>query len=333
MCARPMAVLTSHQPLNEPDPFEQIVGRSPAMEDLLEKIRMVAETDATILLQGETGTGKSLIARTVHRMSHRSGERCVALAASNLQEQLFESELFGHVRGAFSGAHQDHEGLARAAEGGTLFIDEVGELSAANQSRLLNFLDTKEVRPVGSTSHHPVDVRIVAATNRDLRRRVDDGEFREDLYYRLRVIHLRVPPLRERTEDVPELVEHFLGVFCAQYGKRIEEITAETRSLLVHHPWPGNVRELENEIERAVLMTPDGAPIEPSKLSDEIRAASAPPVDAGLGLREYRRRAESRLIVATLERKDWNVAASARELGLSRVGLTKKMKRLGIERP
>ena len=328
-----MAVLTSHQPLDEPDPFDKIVGRSPAMEDLLEKIRMVAETDATILLQGETGTGKSLIARAVHRMSHRSRGRCVVLAASNLQEQLFESELFGHVRGAFSGAHQDHEGLARAAEGGTLFLDEVGELSAANQSRLLNFLDTKEVRPVGSTGNHPVDVRIIAATNRDLRRRVDTGKFREDLYYRLRVIHLRVPPLRERTEDVPELVEHFLDVFCARHGKRIEEVTAEARSLLVHHTWPGNVRELENEVERAVLMTPDGAPLESSKLSDEIRSRAAPPVEAGVGLREYRRRAESRLIVATLERRDWNVAASARELGLSRVGLTKKMKRLGIERP
>jgi transcriptional regulator with PAS, ATPase and Fis domain len=294
---------------------------------------MVAETDVTVLVEGETGTGKNLIAHTLHRLSPRAGLPFVALNASNLQEQLFESELFGHVRGAFSGAHQDHQGLARAAQGGTLFIDEVGELSPSNQARLLQFLDNKLVRPVGSTRPHEVDVRIVAATNRDLRRAVDEGRYREDLYYRLRVIHLRVPPLRERPDDVPLLVRHFLDRYNSEHGKRVAGVSEHAWAALQAHTWPGNVRELENEIERAVVMTPNGDEIRSALLSEEIRNRRGGDASGGAGLREHRRQAERRMIVATLRRHDWNVSASSRELGFSRVGLTKKMKRLGIERP
>jgi transcriptional regulator with PAS, ATPase and Fis domain len=313
--------------------FESIVGRSVPMRELYRQIEMVAETDATVLVEGETGTGKNLIAHNIHRLSPRSALPLVSLNASNLQEQLFESELFGHVRGAFSGAHQDHEGLARAAQGGTLFIDEVGELSPSNQARLLQFLDNKLVRPVGSTHSHEVDVRIVAATNRNLRRAVDEGRYREDLYYRLRVIHLRVPPLRERPDDVPLLVRHFLDRYSSEHGRNVTGLSEQAWEALQVHTWPGNVRELENEIERAVVMTPNGEEIAASLLSDELRNPSGMASDGGAGLREYRRQAERRMILATLRRHGWNVSAAARDLGFSRVGLTKKMKRLGIERP
>lgn len=317
----------------DPRGFHDIVGRSPAMEELYRKIEMVAGTDVTVLIEGQTGSGKNLVAVTLHDVSPRAAEPFVALNASNLQEQLFESELFGHVRGAFSGAHQDHEGLARAAQGGTLFIDEVSELSPANQARLLRFLDTLEVRPVGSTRSLNVDVRILTATNRPLLELVKAGEFREDLYYRLRVVHLRVPPVRERPDDVPLLVAHFLERFVEEHGKEITGISDAAREALLGHSWPGNVREIENEIERAVVMTPNGEAIDVSVLSEELRSSAAPARDTGRALHDVRCQAERRLILDTVRRNDWNVSATARELGLSRVGLTKKMKRLGIERP
>jgi DNA-binding NtrC family response regulator len=303
------------------------------MRELYRELEMIAGTDVTVLVEGETGTGKNLVAQTLHERSSRAARPFVALNASNFQEQLFESELFGHVRGAFSGAHQDHEGLARAAQGGTLFIDEVSELSPTNQARLLRFVDTLEVRPVGSTRCHHVDARIVTATNRCLLAGVKAGRFREDLYYRLRVVHLRVPPVRDRPEDLPLLIRHFLERFTKQYGKELAGISEEAREALRAHPWPGNVRELENEIERAVVMTPNGGVIGSAVLSDEVRSPQAPPPEAGVGLREARRGAERRLILETVRRNEWNVSATARDLRLSRVGLTKKMKRLGIERP
>jgi DNA-binding NtrC family response regulator len=313
--------------------FCGIVGESPIMRELYRKIEMVAGTDVTVLIEGETGTGKNLVAQTLHEMSTRAASPFVSLNASNLQEQLFESELFGHVRGAFSGAHQDHEGLARAAQGGTLFIDEVGELSPSNQARLLRFLDTKEVRPVGSIRTHAVDARIVTATNRSLKERVKAGEFREDLFYRLRVVHVRVPAVRERLEDLPLLIRHFLQRYRREHGKELTGVSEEARAALLAHSWPGNVRELENEIERAVVMTPDGEEIDVPVLTEEIRCPGGRPAESSLGLREYRRQAERRLILATVRRCDWNVSAAARDLGVSRVGLTKKLKRLGIERP
>lgn len=313
----------------------EIVGASSAMSEMFRQIELVARTDVTVLVEGETGTGKDLVARTLHRMSLRALRPFVAFNASNLQEQLFDSELFGHVKGAFSGAHESHEGLARAADSGTLFIDEVGELQPANQAKLLRFLDTKEVRAVGSTGTRRVDVRIICATNRDLMAEVKQGKFREDLYYRLRVITLEVPPLRERRGDVLRLVDHFLEDFCTRYDKRIPGISDEVRAILLEHPWNGNVRELENEMERAVVMTPDGEPIELAVLSPEIRSAPAeeakPRVE--MGLREYRRSVERQIMIETLERTGWNVTAAAKELDISRVGLTKKMKRLGVRRP
>lgn len=314
--------------------LEDVVGQAPAMQELFQQIELVAATDVTVLAEGETGTGKDLVARTIHCLSPRASKPFIAFNASNLQEQLFESELFGHVKGSFSGAHDHHEGLARAADGGTLFIDEVGELHPANQAKLLRFLDTKEVRSVGSTTTRQVDVRIVCATNRDLQQEVRKGDFREDLYYRLRVITLTVPPLRDRLDDLPLLIDHFLDLFTEQYNKRIPGLSDEARRLLNKHPWRGNVRELENEMERAVVMTPDGDQVPASVLSTEVRT-SPPPAEPGpgMGLKEYRQAVERRIVLETLERTGWNVSAASRELDISRVGLTKKMKRLGIERP
>jgi DNA-binding NtrC family response regulator len=323
----------------DPDPrtdrgLGEIIGTAPMMKDLYQQIQLVAPTDVTVLVEGETGTGKDLIAHTLHSLSRRKGASFVAFNASNLQEQLFESELFGHVKGSFSGAHEHHEGLARAADGGTLFIDEVGELPLANQAKLLRFLDTKEIRAVGSTRAVRVDVRILCATNRDLQVEVRRGSFREDLYYRLRVITLRVPPLRERMEDLPLLVSHFLHRFAGQYSKEIPGISDDTWEALLSHPWRGNVRELENEMERVAVMTPTGRPITTALLSSEVRSAPSPmDLSPGVGLREFRHGVEKRIMVEALERTAWNVTAAARELGISRVGLTKKMKRLGVERP
>ncbi len=313
-----------------------IVGQSPVMQEVYRQIEVVAQTDATVLIEGETGVGKDLVARTLHALCPRAARPFVAFNASNLPEQLFESELFGHMKGAFSGAHESHIGLARAANGGTLFIDEVGELPLPNQAKLLRFLDTKEVRAVGATRSQKVDVRILCATNRDLLEEIRRKRFREDLYYRLRVISLRVPSLRERREDVPLLIRHFLEVFRQQYGKAVAEISREAWELLTSHEWYGNVRELENELERAVVLTPAGRRVEVEALSPQIRnAVKNPPVPLGKvsNLREYRRQLDRRMVLEALERTAWNVSAAARDLGMSRVGLTKKLKTLGLRRP
>ncbi|HEX2162993.1 MAG TPA: sigma-54 dependent transcriptional regulator [Thermoanaerobaculia bacterium] len=312
----------------------EILGRSPQIAELREQIRVIAPTSAPVLLRGETGTGKSLVARVIHQLSRRSGGAFVAFSAANLQEQLFESELFGHVKGAFSGALADHHGLARAADGGTLFLDEIGELTAANQARLLHFLDNREVRPVGSTRSWEVDVRIVCATNRTLDDEVRQRRFRQDLFFRLNVVHLTVPPLRERPGDVVLLAEHFLATFCARHGKSHARLRPEAVALLTQHPWPGNVRELANEVERAVVLTPSGEPIGPDHLSPRLRGRTLAAGDAGADpLGRARRQAERRLILQVLGDTGWNVSAAARELGMSRVGLCKKLKRLGVARP
>ena len=310
----------------------RILGRSAPIEELRRQVEAIAPTAAPVLLRGETGSGKSLVARVIHQESRRAAGPFVAFSAANLQEQLFESELFGHMKGSFSGALGDHPGLARAADRGTLFLDEVGELSAANQARLLRFLDTSEVRPVGSTRTWPVDVRVVSATNRTLDEDVRRQTFREDLFFRLNVVHLTVPPLRDRAGDLPILTGHFLATFCERHGKPVAGLTLEARALLAQHQWPGNVRELANEVERAVVLTPAGEPIGPQHLSPRLRGPGGVASDAD-PLARVRRQAERRLILEVLADTGWNVAAAARELRLSRVGLTKMLKRLGVARP
>lgn len=313
----------------------EIIGASPIMRALFRDLETVGRSDAAVLIEGETGVGKNLVARALHQLGPRAAEPFVSLNAANLTDQLFESELFGHVRGAFTGAYGDHKGLARAADKGTLFIDEIGELNLGTQAKLLCFLDQQEVRPVGGMRASRVDVRVICATNRDLRAAVQKGEFRRDLYYRLRVIAIRVPPLSERHEDVTLLAEHFVAKFNRHYGKTIAGISDDALSLLGKHRWEGNVRELENEIERAVVLTADGSRIGAETLSmvSESEESAVPPASGGSVLRESRHSAERKVIAESLKRHRWNVSAAARELGISRVGLTRKLKRLGLRRP
>ena len=310
----------------------EIIGRSPIMVALARDLETIGRSDAMVLIEGETGVGKNLVARALHRLGPRSTGPFVSLNAANLPTELFESELFGHVKGAFTGAYGDHLGLARAADGGTLFLDEIGELSPVMQAKLLCFLDTQTVRPVGGLRATHVNVRVVCATNRDLPQCVREGRFRRDLYYRLRVIALRVPSLRERRTDIPLLAAYFLGRSNRRYRKHIPKIAPAALARLEAHPWEGNVRELENEIERAVVLTPDREPIDETTLSLPTMVP-ADKEEGGSVLEVSRQAAERDVIARALDRHRWNVSATARELGISRVGLTRKLKRLGLERP
>jgi len=313
----------------------EIIGGTPVMQALFRDLETVGCSDAAVLVEGETGVGKNLIARALHHMGPRASKPFISISAANLTDQLFESELFGHVRGAFTGAYGDHKGLARAADKGTLFIDEIGELSFSTQAKLLCFLDQREVRPVGGLRASQVDVRVICATNRDLRESVREGSFRRDLYYRLRVIAVKVPSLRDRREDLPALVDFFIQRFNRHYGKSVTGISSEALAVMLAHDWEGNIRELENEVERAVVLSGDNARLEAAALSIEpdLEAHAAVARDGVSMLRESRHAAERRIIHQGLKRHRWNVTAAARELGISRVGLTRKLKRLGLRRP
>ena len=234
--------------------LENIIGCSPAVNELKETIRTVASTGSTILINGESGTGKELVARAVHACSQRGGEPFVSVNCGAFPETLLESELFGYVKGAFTGANQNKRGLFEVADGGTIFLDEIGEMSLAMQVKLLRTLQERTIRPVGGTSEIPVDVRVIAATNRDLHAMVEQKTFREDLYYRISVIPIMVPPLRERQEDIPLLANHFLKRYAPAAGKNIARISDKSVEILVSYDWPGNVRQLENTIERGVAM-------------------------------------------------------------------------------
>ncbi len=237
--------------------FYQIIGKSKAITKIFEMIRVVAKSDSTVLIDGESGTGKELIAKAIHQESARRGQAFVAVNCGALPETLLESELFGHVRGAFTGATADKRGLFKEADHGTIFLDEIGDVSPSIQSKLLRALQEKEIRPVGSNVGIRVDVRIVAATNRPLPQMLVNKQFREDLYYRLAVITMSLPPLRDRKEDIPLLVNYFLGKYCAENGKEPRSISDQAMAALLEHDWPGNIRELENLIERLVVISSD----------------------------------------------------------------------------
>lgn len=250
--------------------FEEIIGIGPAMEKVFAVMESAIPSPITILLEGETGTGKELIARAIHRSGPRKERPFVAVNCGALPENLLESELFGHKRGAFTGAMTDRRGLFESADGGTIFLDEIGETSPAMQVKLLRVLQEGEIRRVGETQSRRVDVRVISATNRDLAQEVRNQRFREDLYYRLNVFPIRVPSLRERREDIPLLVSHFMRQSHVKQGKQLQGITPEALGLLTRYAWPGNVRELGNEIERAVALSPDGQIITPEHLSERI---------------------------------------------------------------
>jgi len=310
--------------------FGEIVGRGPAMARILQLVEKVIPSDSTVFVEGETGTGKELIARAIHYNGPRRERRFLAQNCAALSETLLESELFGHRKGAFTGATSEKKGLFELADGGTVFLDEVGDMSVAMQAKLLRVLQEGEVRPVGATESRKVDFRLLAATNKDLDAEVRAGRFRQDLYFRLRVFPIRLPPLRERHEDIPALAQHFLGRFSREMGKGIAGITAAALDLLAGYPFPGNVRELENELERAAnLVEPEGW-ITPELLSDRIRGV--PPGAGRPGEREGRLKeavegVEQRLIHEALARHGGNVSEAARSLGISRQWLIKKMTR------
>jgi transcriptional regulator with GAF, ATPase, and Fis domain len=308
--------------------FEQIIGASPVLESVLQQVERVAPTQATVLIQGETGTGKELIARAIHNLSTRIGRAFVKVNCAAIPLDLLESELFGHEKGAFTGAIAQKIGRFETADRGTLFLDEVGDIPPALQPKLLRVLQEQEFERLGSTHTQRVDVRLVAATNRDLTEMVRRSEFRVDLYYRLNVFPIMVPPLRDRREDIPALVTHYVERFSRRVGKRVQAVPPATMSAFVSYDWPGNVRELENLIERAVIMAND------TVLPNPLRAPGGPSVVAAPAttLRE----SERTLILNTLDAVGWVIGGpkgAAAKLGLNRSTLINKMKRLGIARP
>jgi formate hydrogenlyase transcriptional activator len=319
--------------------FEQIIGNSPALESVLEQVERVAPTDSTVLIQGETGTGKELIAHAVHNVSPRCGRALIKLNCAAIPLDLLESELFGHERGAFTGAVAQKIGRFELAHQGTLFLDEVGDVPLALQPKLLRVLQEQEFERLGSGRTHHVDVRLVAATNRDLAAMVARGEFRSDLYYRLNVFPILLPPLRSRREDVPALVEQFVNVFSRRMRKQIDYVSPDTMAAFQSYPWPGNVRELENMIERAVILANDGVlpnPLPAPGLPTTPRAVQPTISSPNPHVPKTLRDSERALILATLDATGWVVGGSkgaAVNLGLKRTTLIDRMKRLGIQRP
>lgn len=310
--------------------LSNIVGESPAMQRVFERIRKVADTDATVLITGESGTGKELVAKAIYANSRRHDKPFVSINCGALPETLLESELFGYVRGAFTGATSDKRGLFQAADGGTIFLDEIGLTSPALQVRLLRVLQEREVRRVGDTKDFKVDVRVIAATNEDLAAKVKEGKFREDLYYRLSVIPIHIPPLRERATDIPLLVQHFLDRINAKTGKKYRA-SKEFLDLLMGYSWPGNIRELENVIERATALA-EGTTLRAEDLPDNIvnyRGGGATKV--GRELRAVVEETERAHIARVLEETGGNKKLAARIMGIDLATLYRKMERLGIK--
>jgi len=309
--------------------FEQVIGTSSALEAVLEQVELVAPAGSTVLIQGETGTGKELIARAIHNISSRCGRPFVKLNCAAIPLDLLESELFGHEKGAFTGAIAQKIGRFEWADKGTLFLDEVGDIPLALQPKLLRVLQEQEFERLGSTRTQKVDVRVVAATNQNLVEMVKRSEFRTDLYYRLNVFPIQLPPLRARRTDIPVLVAHFVEIFGRRMGKQIEHIPAETMSALSSHEWPGNIRELQNLIERAVILSNDGVLPNPLPASQTRSVAVAP---AATTLKDT----ERTLILHALDSLGWVIGGpkgAAARLGLKRTTLIHKMKKLGISRP
>ncbi len=320
------------RPQHPPD--TNVVGASQQIAEVLELVGHAGKSRVTVLITGETGTGKELFAREVHAKSANRGAPFVAVNCAAFPEALLESELFGHEKGAFTGADREKRGLFEAADGGTLFLDEIGETTRPFQAKLLRVLQEKEVRPLGSARTRRVDVRVVAATNRNLRREASDAQFRPDLYYRLAVFPIHVPPLRERPLDILPLAEHFLARYAQREGRSHARLAAETRRLLQSYAWPGNVRELENEIQRALAVAGPGSELTPAHFSGNLFDLLEPvqaAVQPGESLRETLARVEAWLIRHALERNGGRRASTARRLGITREGLYKKMKRHGIE--
>lgn len=320
--------------------FEQIIGNSAALEFVLKQVEYVAPTDSTVLIQGETGTGKELIARAIHNASPRCGRALVKLNCAAIPLDLLESELFGHEKGAFTGAVTQKVGRFEMADGGTLFLDEVGDIPPALQPKLLRVIQEQEFERLGSGRTHKVNVRLVGATNRDLGEMAARNEFRSDLYYRLNVFPISLPSLRERREDIPALVEHFVDIFSRRMGRCIRHIPAETMAAFSSHSWPGNIRELQNLVERAVIVAQDGVlrnplplPVPPIAALPSTEKVSR---DSEAAVSMTLRDSERALILQTLEMTGGRIGGpkgAAIKLGLNRTTLIYRMKKLGIYQP
>src|SRR5213592_1268348 len=313
----------------------EIVSASPNMENVKKMILKVARSNSTVLIRGESGTGKELIARAIHNQSPRSAEMFQAVNCAAINENLLESELFGHERGSFTGAHAEKKGLFEVADRGTLFLDEIAELDVGMQAKLLRALQERRVRRVGGTHELPIDVRVVAATNRDLRAMVGDGRFRDDLYYRINVLSIDVPPLRERREDIPVLIDYFLRKHTRNTSRLVRGLTSETRKLMMDYSWPGNVRQLESAIERAILLC-EGDEITVDDLPLEVRQESRPVSEGafklppeGISFEEV----EKNLILQAMDQTDYNITKAAKLLGLTFRTLQYRLEKFGIRRP
>jgi two-component system nitrogen regulation response regulator NtrX len=311
----------------------RIVGRSGALEKVEDAIRRAAPTNATVLIMGESGVGKELVARAIHRNSLRKDESFVQVNCAAIPEELIESELFGHEKGSFTGATEKQIGKFELADKGTIFLDEVGDMSQRTQAKVLRVLQEGEVERIGSQKTIKVDVRVIAATNKDLEDAIEKGEFREDLYFRLSVIPIRVPPLRERIDDLPVLVEYFVDQFARDNNFRPKPFSPPALDALKRHPWRGNVRELRNTIERLLIMV-EGDTIGPDDLAEVLRkpgGAAAAPEAAG-SLRDFKESAERTFLVQKLRENEWNISATAAAIGTPRSNLYKKLEQYGISK-
>ena len=314
--------------LTERFTFQDMISKNHRMHEIFEVLPDVAESGSTVLIRGESGTGKELLARAIHALSPRADGPLVVVNCGALPDTLLESELFGHKAGAFTDARRDRPGRFALADGGTIFLDEIGDVSPALQARLLRVLQDGTFEPLGGTATERTDARVIAATNRELESMIEEGQFREDLYYRINVVSLELPPLRERRDDIPLLVDHFVARFRRLSGKEITGVSAAVLERLMRYPFPGNVRELENAIEHAFVMCRSGEILLrhlPSALAEPDQAETAEPASFEDLEREF--------LTAALERNGWNRAATARELGIHKTTLWRRMKRLGIEGP
>jgi len=304
-----------------------IVYGSPEMENILRLLRRVTGTETTVLVQGETGTGKELIARYIHKESNRRDQIFIPVNCGAIPRDLVESEFFGHARGAFTGATAEKKGFFEMASGGTIFLDEIGEAPQELQVKLLRVIQESEIMPIGFHQPRKVDVRIIASTNRDLRAEVERGAFRQDLYFRINVFSITIPPLRERAKDIPHLADFFLKQFRTKLNRRVGEFAPETRRLLEGYSWPGNVRELQNEIERLVLLAEPEKDIGSELLSDHIRQTGLPAARSDRNMKEAIAHLEATMIQDAMRRFNRNKSRAARALGISRQSLIEKLKR------
>ncbi|MBP7146068.1 MAG: sigma-54-dependent Fis family transcriptional regulator [Acidobacteria bacterium] len=309
--------------------FEDLIGRNPRMQRVYSLIRTVAPANSTVLISGESGTGKERVAAAIHRRSPRRAKAFIRVNCSAFAEGVLESELFGHEQGAFTGAVRSRAGVFRKADGGTLFLDEVGDLPLSTQVKLLRVIQEREVQPVGGDAALPVDVRLIAATNHDLAAEARNGHFREDLYFRLNVIPIHLPALRERPDDIPHLADHFLHRFAESCGKSVRGFTDRALSLMERYPWPGNVRELENAVERAVVLACDDV-IDVQDLPPELRGVSGA-VEGAFQVNTVRlSEVEEIVIRRVLSRTGWNIKRSAEILGITRATLYSKIRKFGL---